>query len=492
MKERYLTILEVSQKQAYIFQSKELRSNILHSAVIAWIMSEKYMEETIQDKNLFDPDRNLVYSGGGHTVLEFETREEAVLFTKKITTAIKKEYPGIEVFAATRGYDGNSAPGKNLEELVKTLERKKAVREAAFHQGSFGVEKINTNTLKPMLEGEILERIGGARMPEEEKKIDEKLTAEGFQHVYKFEELGGSKDESNFIAVVHIDGNAMGKRVEDLRERCKGYEWEAYKKILKVFSESIDKQFKEAYKDMEEYVAQNIKSGKLDELNIRERKLPVRRIITAGDDICFVSEGRIGLECAAAFIRALGTKKNSEDQRGYAACAGVAIVHQKYPFYKAYELAELLCSNAKKFGASLSEDGSGKDVSAIDWHIEFGEIKDTLEEVRREYYDADGRMMIQRPYIVDASEKILKKEPSRRYQNFRKLILEVQKEENYARGTLKELRSILRQGEKETEYYLKFHRIEALLKERLQDNFYLLYDAIELLDTFVKLEEVDK
>lgn len=97
MKERYLTILEVSQKQAYIFQSNELRRNILNSAVIAWIMSEDYMKKTIHDDSLFDSDKNLVYSGGGHTVLEFETEEKAVSFTQKITTAIKKEYQGIEI-----------------------------------------------------------------------------------------------------------------------------------------------------------------------------------------------------------------------------------------------------------------------------------------------------------------------------------------------------------------------------------------------------------
>lgn len=489
MKERYLTILEVSQKQAYIFQSNELRRNILNSAVIAWIMSEDYMKKTIHDDSLFDLDKNLVYSGGGHTVLEFETEEKAVSFTQKITTAIKKEYQGIEIFAAKQKYDESKKPGDNLKELIESLEYKKSIRKAAFHQGSFGVERINTNTLKPMLEGETLERTAKSKMPESEEKIDKELTAEGFGRVYKFEELGGSKDEANFIAVVHIDGNAMGKRVENLRKKYDECGWEEYKGILKEFSRSIDSQFKEAYKEMAEFVGRNVKNGYLNDLELKDNKLPVRRIITAGDDICFVAEGRIGLECAAAFIRALGTKINKADQEGYAACAGVAIVHQKYPFYKAYELAELLCGNAKKFGASLSEDGSGKDVSAIDWHIEFGEVKDTLKEIRKGYFNGDGRMMIQRPYIVGASEKILEAEPLRRYENFRELILELQKEESYARGSLKGLRFALKQGEKEAEYFLRFHRIEELLKDRLQDKYELLYDALELIDTFIKLEE---
>ena len=93
MSERYLTILEVSQKQAYIFQSNKLRENVLNSAVIAWIMDADYLEETVGDQSMFNKRDNLVYSGGGHTVLEFPDKEQAIRFVKKITKVIKKDYP---------------------------------------------------------------------------------------------------------------------------------------------------------------------------------------------------------------------------------------------------------------------------------------------------------------------------------------------------------------------------------------------------------------
>ncbi len=493
MAERYLTILEVSQKQAYIFQSNELRNNILNSAVIAWVMSESYMEKVAGDAADFSEEKNLVYSGGGHTVLEFGTRDKAVRFTKLFTSTVRREYPGIEVFAATREYDPGMPPGENLAELTRQLERKKSVRRSAFHQGSFGIERINTNTLKPMRKGETLESPARAEMPETERKVEKMLSVPGFQNVFRFADLGGSKEQSNFIAVVHIDGNAMGKRVENMQKKYSG-SWEGYRGKAKEFSREIDSQFKEAYLEMAKYVAGNVTSGRLHGLDIRKHKennkdnLPVRRIITAGDDICFVAEGRIGLECAAAFIRALGRKVNPVDKENYSACAGVAIVHQKYPFYKAYELAEKLCSNAKKFGAGLSDDGSGKDVSAIDWHIEFGEMKDSLEEIREVYRDASGNGLIQRPYIISAADKLLDKEPIRQYVNFRNVITDIQRKENYARGHLKELRTVLRQGEKETEYFLKFHKIEGLFREDLKGDFTLLFDAVELMDTFIALE----
>ena len=222
MKERYLTILEVSQKQAYIFQSNELKKNILNSAVIAWIMDADYLEEAAKDLELFCREENLVYSGGGHTVLEFPTCEQAVRFTRSFTRTVRKDYPGIDVFAKTVKYTQDKSPAENLKELTKALERKKSERRAVFHQGSFGVERIDTNTLSPIPYCTEKE----ARMPDKEERTDKSLMPEGFRRVYKLEELGGSRDKSNFIAVIHIDGNAMGKRVEKLQQKFHALAWE--------------------------------------------------------------------------------------------------------------------------------------------------------------------------------------------------------------------------------------------------------------------------
>ena len=100
----FLTILEVSQKQAYIFSSNMLKDNVVNSAVIAWIMSPKYFSEVIDDRNIFDEEKNVVYSGGGHVVLEFADRGIAKDFVKHITFQIHHDYPGIEVFSVTKDF----------------------------------------------------------------------------------------------------------------------------------------------------------------------------------------------------------------------------------------------------------------------------------------------------------------------------------------------------------------------------------------------------
>lgn len=529
MCKRYITMLEVSQKQAYIFASNKLKDNVINSATIAWIMSPEYFEEVVSDPTLFSKDANLVYSGGGHTVLEFATKEQAQKVCRIITTQIRKDYQGIEVFAKTISYEEKDEDGKvlspsaNLKNLTRALEKKKSVRRAVFHQGTFGVESIDTDTMQPILYQKKSEE--EKKMPDQEKAIEKSLMPAGYKKAQKFEDLGGDKNQSNFIAVVHIDGNAMGKRIEELNKKKKIDDWEEYKKMMRSFSESIDKNFKNAYQKMTEIVAKNLdedlekeeENRRFKDLKLSNKHFPIRRIITAGDDICFVTEGRIGIECAVAFIKALGNTRNAVGHQSYSACAGVAIVHQKYPFYRAYELAELLCSNAKKFGASYSADSSGKDVSAIDWHIEFGEMSDSLEDIRKKYETLDGNRLELRPYIVSASKEINQEETVRQYRNFKKLMAKLSAADvSYARGKVKELRNVLKQGENAARSYVRFYKLEDLLVESyydifkemdlskigtgedLEKNIFIpaetdvkrsyLFDVIEMMDTYIALE----
>lgn len=500
-----LVKLEVSQKQAYIFSSNKLKDNVLNSAVIAWIMSPEYFKNIVKAdgrKELFSEAENLVYSGGGHIVLDYEEKETAVFFVRLITSQIHKEYSGIEIFAKVLEYsDGDRKNAKSMirkmEELSQALEKKKSERLSAFHQGTFGIEKIDSTTLKPTLKSVNGKKYEGQIMPKTEEEIEDALSPVGYNLVNKFEDLGGSYGESSFIAVVHIDGNAMGARVKTIYDGGKSdkrAKWDKFKDKLKNFSESIDDDFKGAYKDMIQVVQENLEKGQLSELDLKENNFPVRRIITAGDDICFVTDGRIGIECAVAFINALSKKRNKQDKKEYFACAGVAIVHQKYPFYQAYELAEKLCSNAKKFGASLSSD-EGATVSSIDWHIEFGEMKDSLDEIRSQYVTSDGKRLELRPYLIKYGLDVQKKEQLRTYENFMQQMEKVKNaEKKCARGKMKELRSVLKQGAVATQAFIQFYKMGDVVGNNLYATSFdkversLIFDALEASDTYIKFE----
>lgn len=503
----YLMILEVSQKQAYIFSSNKLKDNIRHSEDICQVTDPEYLGLIADKEGLpFCQEENLVYSGGGHTVLEFLNEEMAKKFAYEVSKTVRRDFPGMDLFVKTEPYDENIMPGENLKMLTEALEVKKSIRKASFGQGTFGVEKTSGSFRKvePLKEEkeEIYWRSGEEYVPK------------GYRIASRFEDLGNSKDTSSFIAVVHIDGNAMGKRVEQLRKDHEKDPWNQYKAVLKRFSASVDQDFKNSYREMAERIAKSLRNGAGEKLDLREDYFPVRQIILAGDDVCFVTEGRIGLEAARIFIEQLSQKCNEEDHMNYAACAGVAIVHQKYPFYKAYELAEMLCSNAKR---NIAEYGTEGKACAIDWHIEFGEVADSIESLRKNYTTADDCRLELRPYLLSAEADVLQKEPIRRYDNFKRFLSIIQQEEfSYARGKLKEFREALKAGETASAYYLRSNLLselavvgyEGIYKDIEMDKVFsgkglegktfietgdgkkrsLYFDGIEIIDTFVSLD----
>ncbi|MCD8109619.1 MAG: hypothetical protein LUE14_05910 [Clostridiales bacterium] len=394
-----LVIVEVSQKQAYIFSSNKLRDNIANSAVIAYVTSSRYFQDAAG--SLYDAERNEVYCGGGHAILEFDDHETATGFVRRITGEARRRFPGLELFASVLPCE-NEPSAESIIQLIQKLEIKKSVRRASFSQGSFGVEQVES-----VSRNAVILKINGQKyepyIPED--ILDRQVYPGGYERAFSFENLGVDKGESSFIAVVHVDGNAMGKRVEELRKAHGKEPWQRYRRTLKDFSDAIASDFMSAFRDMCDKVAGQISDGKIGELELKKAKngkyyFPIRRVITEGDDICFVTEGRIGIECARIFIESLSSRKNSVDGKYYSSCVGVAIVHQKYPFYMAYELAEKLCSNAKKYIANSvngMEDTDASAISAIDWHLDFGELEDDIEKIREKYETADGKRLELRP-----------------------------------------------------------------------------------------------
>ncbi len=523
---KLLLIMEVSQKQAYIFKNKELKKNIDASYTIDEITSSGYFKKYFLE--YYNEEKNLVYSGGGHTILVFDNdveendntgkENQAVRFAKKLSKQIFCDYDGLEVFIKIMDYNENDDPSKNIQNLMKKLEEKKAVRRASFRQGTFGME-VSKGEAERVFDSEKKEKEAEQRkkdaenrrekrIREEKKKIQEEETTH-YELVTQLEKLGGNKDDNNFIAVVHIDGNLMGKKVQEndkelrkILDRISDPEkkLDMYREKKQEFSEKIDKLFKGAYSDMQDAVKKQIENGNLKDLSLEEVvneekqiNFPVRRIITAGDDICFVSEGRIGIECAVEYMKALWKRSKGENS----ACAGVAIVHQSYPFYKAYEIAESLCSSAKKYNASLDKEGCAN-ACAIDWHIEYGEMYGGLDEIRKHYVDADGKSILARPYFVCGKAEYEGKAGNRTYADFKQTMEEMEyalhnkcedeEDRMIARRKLKELRTYLKESDEAVDAYFKKSRLDQYLTKNDKN-----FDVIEVMDTYIGFQtEEDK
>lgn len=501
---KHLVIAEVSQKQAYIFGKRELKANIQRSAEISHITNA---DESPEDRTYFSecfPDyteENLVYAGGGHTVLQFSDFDSAQRFCRALTRKTLEEYPEIELFVKIMPVDVEKSIGDNLLALTRQLEAKKARRRASFQPLNFGIEKsVDTASAS----------------------ISSGYAPNGWRSTNNLTEIAG---DENFIAVVHLDGNAMGARVQAIYDRFSAdhfdeSEWNACIALLQQFSSQIDLHFQRAYQEMTaDLTAQLIEQDKtVSKKRWEKRILPVRRVIGAGDDICFVTSGDLGVECAVNFIKHLSQKINAADGKSYAACAGVVMVHTKYPFRVAYDLSEELCANAKRSGAVLCQKQGLPEgaVSLVDWHIEYGQLKGSLSQIRQAYQTEDGGRLELRPFIVSGTQQPV----PRTYAFFRALLSELRgANKELPRSKVKQLREALKQGEWETKLALKQTQIRGLTQKGLEARypdlisrmlnekfkpeeaaFYtdesgmrrcLYFDAIEIIDHFTLWQKED-
>jgi CRISPR/Cas system-associated protein Cas10 (large subunit of type III CRISPR-Cas system) len=176
----------------------------------------------------------------------------------------------------------------------------------------------------------------------------------------------GQNNEASYIAVVHIDGNGMGKvfsninDLKELRNKSLAVSNKALTAMNSVIANLIDviendKKLQEPHKIFEQL---NLYSEKNSEKNIIT--LPIRPILVGGDDITFICEGRLGFylaeKCIEFFYDQKEREKKEKEKLMDGACAGVAIIKTHFPFYKAVKLAEELCAEAKK--KSRNDKGS--------------------------------------------------------------------------------------------------------------------------------------
>ena len=270
---KYLVVMEVSQKQGYIFQTNRLVEQIGASILI------RELTEELPKK--FSTEQEFVFAGGGKSVYEFPTDTEAKNFVKNISVSVLRDYPGVEVFLAVQGYEEKQdSVIEAINKLYGNLERKKASRALSFRFYGSGMTEQCAGTQLPAFgkddrgmfsSRECLLKIEKAKEKQYgafQRLLPERgaFGKEGYRFANKFSELGGTSGEKDFIAVVVSDGNKMGKKIEkfrkDFAEQHKEDDRESfnreYKRALRVLSEEIDRSFHTSVKVMVEELARNL------------------------------------------------------------------------------------------------------------------------------------------------------------------------------------------------------------------------------------------
>lgn len=500
MARKTLLLVEASGIQNYIFGSNQLAQNIGASELVRRA-TEEWVDDLAQD--------HVIYAGGGNAMLLFDTEEEAISFARQLTRRGLEEAPGLQLLVAHQTFEDG-----DLRETHQTLRGKLAQRKldrrpttpllglGVTAAGVFtGAPAVTVNDDGQLISAEVQAKLaatedGKTRLRRQLPEAVER----GYEFVYNFDDFG-THGESSYLAVIHTDGNRMGERIQ----RLKGAGDKEYIAALRAFSKSVEAAANKALTSTVELLLDAIEEVE-DEDGKRCKRirgtvpcpsengvehLPFRPIVFGGDDVTFVSEGRLGLAIAAHYLRVFSEQILSDKEKAHAR-AGVAVVKSHYPFSRAYELAEALAASAKTY---IRE--AGEHLTALDWHFAVSGLVLPLGKIReREYSVPDGNLLM-RPVRLNPISG-----DWRSWGTFIQIMEAFQNEEGPwagRRNKIKALRQALREGRQAVPYFLglypdlqklpEIQGLRTMAEQGWQGRRCGYFGAIEALDFYVQLEE---
>lgn len=427
-------LLDTRSIQKYVFGCNRLKTNTGASYLVDGIFTEamvnvlkqsglKMLEKDWKEAGKLEMSEKatieceIAYIGGGNMLVLVRKGEESLRICRELvqkwSLKVLLEAPGLKTGAAIGEIDlGDANFQTSLNALYKQLKENQnnVLPQVDLPYTGFSVEcdysgkaaNVYNKDYKRLVSAEVEAKTAAYDAADKKiKKNFSEVLGDEYDFCSELESLG-YKDGESYICVIHIDGNNMGVKFSNCRnmQERKNLSKKVQKTVEHAFGYLIKKIVTEYDSYAEVLDMRALKQG-------NKRLLPLRPIIIGGDDITFICPGRMGLQYAQAFIEYVNSedlldkdlynhiKKETGKQinRSLSCCAGVAIVPAKYPFFRAYELAEQLCDEAKAL--SRKDDGN-----YLDFAILHGEKYGDIKLLRKEQYESANGNLHYGPYNV--------------------------------------------------------------------------------------------
>lgn len=419
---KYLYGAAVQGIQGFIFQTNRLREIVGASELVEEICTSKFAQILGHKgyypelKKLLVDDLNCILHAAGNIKYIFEKDSDCKKVVRALPKAISELAPGITVSQAVVVFDdvqwNENLPtyiekdGKNVfqsfgnavDELESRLrtQRNKPMRSATL--GLMAVERSRQTGLPIIYKNEQEERLdagtfaklqyewetkdgrNGSRQTAK-RKTTRNLCVKAFndphisnnQIAFDTEKMTSDND---WIAIIHADGNGLGQVVQRVGKD---------RSMFKEFSEKLD--------NATTISAQKAFGRIKDTYSLKEDGfIPIRPIVLGGDDFTFLCRADLALDYVTAFIDEfeLNTREHlgdilknfnvfeNETDKRLTACAGIAYIKSSFPFYYGYNLAETLCSRAKKDAKDKQEIKEGKELPKS--CLMFHKVQDSFTE----------------------------------------------------------------------------------------------------------------
>ena len=432
-----IAIYDISGIQSFIFSTNKLREMVGGSKIVHKILFELLPKKLGYENDNWENEDfskeipqgrsgNVIYIGGGNALVLYENEESY----KSVTIELQKEVfelsgGGIRLFHAKIKIDHLDKKGSFVEKIQKPLMQalttyKQNTAPIQTARGfAFGAQ--DNETKEPIVsvspsEDSPCKYASYGRFKKNEifysTRDEEKSSKEISQYYADNFEQFRDEEEKSFVAVIHIDGNTMGKQIinfanknqeeKTLFEQLKAMR-ELSKEISKIYRDTLDNTVNEIFKKEIETEKAYRAAQQLT------KNIPYREIISDGDDITVIIKSNKALQFCDLFVKTLekeyGNYLHLKDFH-ISVGIGIAFVHDKFPFSTAYDIAEQLCKNAKKRGLEYPFSKNNIDVthSSMDFQIIKSGMTTDIKNFRASNYYLDKhnqepKCLLRRPYL---------------------------------------------------------------------------------------------
>ncbi|MFD0586459.1 hypothetical protein ACFQZE_00485 [Paenibacillus sp. GCM10027627] len=515
-----LAMYDVSGIQQYIFQSSRMKENVGASRIVGDILKvhlpnvleQRYASGTGQqvisewcEEQSFsflmnqDVMIEVIYIGGGNALIAYRHVEDYHAVNEQLAKRLLIVSHTLYLAVAAIESTGNFIKDKGmLENRMSTV---KAQMQRPQPPGAFPISEQETQSGLPITAISLHRNVSRLQwlkleaIPQENKQEPVPFPSNEFGYkrwAFEMNELIEEREIDSLVAIVHIDGNGMGKQLREKQRELYEHAYSEAVHEMRQLSKYISSGYSEVFNKT---IVDLMEIQPTDRWKKVTTHLPIRPLIMDGDDLTIVCLGAWGVPFAARLLKQLEktSRTASQDFISLSACAGVALVHSHFPFNLGYEVAEACCKRAKKKRAD--EGGS---FAYLDFEI----VRDSNPQLSNRQSSLRAR-----PYQITAYDHSLPDksvlDSKQRPDNFNMLAACIAKitDSGWPNWRLERLYSALVGDLKQLEFYLqecksRGYRLDQLLPE---DVFYrlgakqcnvsidahrLLLDALDLYQMF--------
>lgn len=524
-----MSMFDIAGIQNFVFATKKAKENVGASSLLRSVF-ERFLVEELRKifpeaatdwKNggefrmLSDdpPPAEIVYIGGGNALVAFREIEDAISLTRAFSRRVLDETGG-PLSVAVAHHETDVADFINdMKIVMQKLARRKFNLPHSMPLLGLAVTREGASDGFPAVErgkgGEWISRPASKKRDvAEASDALSTFAPEGFAFSVEFDKLGRNKEGGeSLLAVVHIDGNNMGKIIEKHLKSGDGSYRDAVSR-MRAMSAGISEVYERTLRDTVSLLASGETLAALREEGVvlEKNALPFRPLICAGDDVTFVCDGRIAFSLTEAFLKRLSREKTPDGQ-SFTACAGIAVVKPHFPFYRAYRLSEELCESAKMRAKENAPEQAG---SWLDYEVVYSGLPLDLHAYRTQKYSIPGLKpfsdaekskeyyLLWRPYFVAGS---IENDPSAAehawsgaMQRLRQVKGGDGKEREWPRSKLKGLREALTLSKDDAKYFYEEceSRGNCLEDDLFTGDRTKWFDIIDMLDVHIDVPALRK